>query len=141
MKRFNIIITLSATLGLFSCELDKMPMDQVSDAVFWQKPADFELAANDFYFGLQEVSQYIDMNSDIAFGSGTNDVSDGSYLAPVNSDDWDNPWKFVQSTSYLLKKAEESGLFGRRDRTLESRSAFLPCLQLLEIGENLWRSA
>ena len=31
MKRFNIIITLSATLGLFSCELDKMPMDQVSD--------------------------------------------------------------------------------------------------------------
>ena len=63
MKRFNIIITLSATLGLFSCELDKMPMDQVSDAVFWQKPADFELAANDFYFGLQEVSQYIDMNS------------------------------------------------------------------------------
>ena len=87
MKRFNIIITLSATLGLFSCELDKMPMDQVSDAVFWQKPADFELAANDFYFGLQEVSQYIDMNSDIAFGSGTNDVSDGSYLAPVNSDD------------------------------------------------------
>ena len=79
MKRFNIIITLSATLGLFSCELDKMPMDQVSDAVFWQKPADFELAANDFYFGLQEVSQYIDMNSDIAFGSGTNDVSDGSY--------------------------------------------------------------
>ena len=25
MKRFNIIITLSATLGLFSCELDKMP--------------------------------------------------------------------------------------------------------------------
>ena len=40
MKRFNIIITLSATLGLFSCELDKMPMDQVSDAVFWQKPAD-----------------------------------------------------------------------------------------------------
>ncbi len=78
MKRFNIIITLSATLGLFSCELDKMPMDQVSDAVFWQKPADFELAANDFYFGLQEVSQYIDMNSDIAFGSGTNDVSDGS---------------------------------------------------------------
>ncbi len=30
MKRFNIIITLSATLGLFSCELDKMPMDQKS---------------------------------------------------------------------------------------------------------------
>lgn len=61
-------------------------MDQVSDAVFWQKPSDFELAANDFYFSLMEASQYIDKNSDIAFGSGADDVSDGSYLAPVNPD-------------------------------------------------------
>lgn len=83
---------------------------QLTDAVFWQKPSDFELAANDFYFSLMEASQYIDKNSDIAFGSGADDVSDGSYLAPVNSDDWDEPWKFIQSTSYLLKKAEESGL-------------------------------
>lgn len=110
MRRFNIIIALSATLGLSSCDLDMTPMDQVSDAVFWQKPSDFELAANDFYFSLMEASQYIDKNSDIAFGSGADDVSDGSYLAPVNSDDWDEPWKFIQSTSYLLKKAEESGL-------------------------------
>ena len=112
MRRFNIIIALSATLGLSSCDLDMTPMDQVSDAVFWQKPSDFELAANDFYFSLMEASQYIDKNSDIAFGSGADDVSDGSYLAPVNSDDWDEPWKFIQSTSYLLKKAEESGLTG-----------------------------
>lgn len=104
------MIALSAALGLFSCDLDMTPMDQVSDAVFWQKPSDFELAANDFYFSLMEASQYIDKNSDIAFGSGADDVSDGSYLAEVNSDDWDIPWKFVQSTSYLLKKAEESGL-------------------------------
>ena len=110
MRRFNIIIALSATLGLSSCDLDMTPMDQVSDTVFWQKPSDFELAANDFYFSLMEASQYIDKNSDIAFGSGADDVSDGSYLAPVNSDDWDEPWKFIQSTSYLLKKAEESGL-------------------------------
>ena len=97
MRRFNIIIALSATLGLSSCDLDMTPMDQVSDAVFWQKPSDFELAANDFYFSLMEASQYIDKNSDIAFGSGADDVSDGSYLAPVNSDDWDEPWKFIQS--------------------------------------------
>lgn len=110
MKRFNLIIALSATLGLSGCDLDMEPMDQVSDAVYWQKPSDFEMAANDFYFSLIEPAQYIDMNSDIAFGSGANDVSDGSYLAQVNSNDWDIPWKFVQSTSYLLKKADESGL-------------------------------
>ena len=54
MRRFNIIIALSATLGLSSCDLDMTPMDQVSDAVFWQKPSDFELAANDFYFRSEE---------------------------------------------------------------------------------------
>ncbi len=140
MTRFNIIIALSATLGLSSCDLDMTPMDQVSDAVFWQKPSDFELAANDFYFSLMEASQYIDKNSDIAFGSGADDVSDGSYLAPVNSDDWDEPWKFIQSTSYLLKKAEESGLtddeIGRW-----SRGPFLPGLQLLETGQVLRRGS
>lgn len=110
MKRFDIIIAAFAMLGLSNCDLDMEPMDQVSDAVFWIKPADFQLAANDFYFSLQEVSQFIDENSDIAFGQGTDDVSDGSYIAPVNSTDWDTPWQYIQSTSYLLKKADESGL-------------------------------
>ena len=88
MRRFNIIIALSATLGLSSCDLDMTPMDQVSDAVFWQKPFRFRswppmISTS----ALMEASQYIDKNSDIAFGSGADDVSDGSYLAPVNSDE------------------------------------------------------
>lgn len=113
MKRFNIILTLCVAIGLSSCNdmLDKDPMDQISDATFWKKSSDFELAANDFYFNLREAHLYIDRNSDIAFGSGVNDISDGSYLAPVNSEnDWDLQWKGIQSTCYLLKKAEESGL-------------------------------
>ena len=110
MRRFNIIIALSATLGYLVATWMMTPMDQVFRHRILAKASDFELAANDFYFSLMEASQYIDKNSDIAFGSGADDVSDGSYLAPVNSDDWDEPWKFIQSTSYLLKKAEESGL-------------------------------
>ena len=80
MKRFDIIIAAFAMLGLSNCDLDMEPMDQVSDAVFWIKPADFQLAANDFYFSLQEVSQFIDENSDIAFGQGT----DESATAPIS---------------------------------------------------------
>jgi hypothetical protein len=96
--------------------LEQAPLDQISDASFWTKPADFELAANDFYYNLMYAEQYIDRNSDIAFGSGANDVSDGSYIAPVNSDDWNNAWKGIQATCYLLKKAEESGLTTDIDR-------------------------
>ena len=57
MSRYNIIIALSATLGLSSCDLDMTPMDQVADTVFWQKPSDFEVAAIDFFFSLMESSQ------------------------------------------------------------------------------------
>lgn len=110
MSNIRFVLYLILLLSMFNCNLDKLPMDQISDAVFWKKSSDFELASNDFYFSLMEANQYIDMNSDIAYGSGSNDVSDGSYLAPVNSDEWDIPWKYIQSTSYLLRKAEESGL-------------------------------
>lgn len=118
MKRFNIVRLLPIVLLFTACNdlLDQEPMDQISDASFWNKSEDFQLAANDFYYNLMEAMQYIDRNSDIAFGSGTNDVSDGSYLAPVNSDTWDNAWKGIQSTCYLLKKADESGLTDEIDR-------------------------
>ena len=111
MKRLNIIAALSLSLLLGSCDLLNMePMDQISDVSFWKSSKDFQLAANGFYFSLTTVPQYIDQNSDIAYGSGANDVSDGSYLALVNSGDWDQPYEYIQSTSYLLEKAEQSGL-------------------------------
>ena len=110
MKRFNIVSILCIMVGLSSCDLDLEPMDQISDATFWTKSEDFRLASNDFYWSLMEAFQFIDKNSDIAFGSGTNDVSDGSYLAPVTSETWDTPWKWIHSTNYLLARAEQSGL-------------------------------
>lgn len=110
MKHINIIAILSVVFCMGSCDLNMEPMDQISDVAFWKSSKDFQLAANSFYFSLTEVPQYIDKNSDIAYGMGADDVSDGSYLAPVNSDEWDVPWQYVQSTSYLLKQADNSGL-------------------------------
>jgi hypothetical protein len=95
--------------------LDLTPLDQVSDASFWQKPSDFELAANDFYFNLQEAPEYIDINSDIAFGN-EHTVSNGSYLPQANSPVWQNGYKGVRATNYLLSKAEGSGLGTQIDR-------------------------
>ena len=96
--------------------LDLAPKDQVSDASFWKKPSDFVLAANDFYYSLQGAHNYTDNNSDIAFGQGPNAVSNGSYLASANSTVWDNAYKYIRSTNYLLQKAEESELGVEIDR-------------------------
>ena len=96
--------------------LDLTPEDQISDASFWKTPAHFELAANDFYYALKEVPQYIDNNSDIAFGSGANPVSDGSYLPTANSSVWDNAYKNIRAINYLLQKAPGSNLGSAIDR-------------------------
>lgn len=100
------------------CEksLDLTPKDQLSDASFWKTSDHFQLAANDFYYKLQEAPQYIDINSDIAFGAGANAVSNGSYLAPANSAVWDSAYVGIRGTNYLLMKAEESDLGAEIDR-------------------------
>jgi hypothetical protein len=101
-----------------ACEkdLDLNPKDQVSDPEYWKSSDDFKLAANDFYFSLLEVSQYIDRNSDIAFGGSPNEVSNGAYLVPANDNIWDKSYEFIRTANYLLLKAEESGLGEEIDR-------------------------
>lgn len=112
---FRYILLLLAATG---CEksLDLTPKDQLSDASFWRTPEHFQLAANDFYYKLQEAPEYIDINSDIAFGAGANTVSNGSYLAPANSAVWDSAYVGIRGTNYLLMKAEESDLGAEIDR-------------------------
>ena len=107
-------------LALTGCkkDLDLTPKDQISDASFWKTSNDFQLAANDFYYGLQDVPEYIDNNSDIAFGTGTDaatgddnrSLSNGSYLAQLTSPLWDNSYKYIRATNYLLQKASKSPL-------------------------------
>ena len=113
----NLYKYLLVIVVLAGCKkLDLSPKDQVSDASFWKKPEDFQLAANDFYKGLMEVGVYVDNTSDIAFGGGANSVSNGSYLPTANSTVWDNAFKWIRSTNYLIDKASTSELGTDVDR-------------------------
>jgi starch-binding outer membrane protein, SusD/RagB family len=115
IKKYQFFL-LIILIGSGCKKLDLAPKDQVSDASFWKKPTDFQLAANDFYYGLQGAHNYTDNNSDIAFGSGPNPVSNGSYLPQANSPVWDNSYKWIRATNYLLQKGEGSGLGASIDR-------------------------
>jgi starch-binding outer membrane protein, SusD/RagB family len=117
IKKYKFLLVIVA-LVLTGCnkKLDLIPKDQLSDASFWKQPQDFQLAANDFYYSLKEVPQYIDNNSDIAFGFGANPVSNGSYLPTANSPIWDSAYKWIRSTNYLLQKAAESTLDSQINR-------------------------
>lgn len=119
MIRFkNIYLYLVLALVSMGCkkDLDLNPLDKISDASFWKSSNDFKLFANDFYNGLATAPQYIDNTSDIAFGGGANSISNGSYIPQANSDIWDNSYKWVRATNYLLQKAEESTLGVEIDR-------------------------
>lgn len=113
------LFALLAIVGL-GCnkKLDLNPLNKISDPSYWKTSNDFQLAANDFYFGLQQAPNYTDNNSDIVIGNGNdiaanyanNGVSNGSFLPQSESNLWDNSYKYIRSTTYLLQKAKESGL-------------------------------
>jgi hypothetical protein len=115
-KNICILFFLVAISAGCKKDLDLKPLDQISDASFWKTSNDFRLFANDFYNGLQGAHNYTENNSDIAFGGGPNSVSNGSYLPQANSALWDNSYKYIRATNYLLQKSQESKLGAEIDR-------------------------
>src|SRR5438876_4206106 len=127
MNRLTVTYTGALLMLALGCKgLDLGPKDQVSDASFWKSPDQFKLAANDFYFALRGPDQgggargtYVELNSDIATGSGSSEMSsmsNGSYLPQANSDVWNNAYAGIRATNYLLAKATQAGLGSQIDR-------------------------
>ncbi len=126
MNRLTVAFTGALLLLALGCkDLNLGPKDQLSDASFWKTPDQFRLAANNFYFALRGPDQptarftYVDLNSDIATGSGSSamtSMSNGSYLPTANSDLWTDSYRGIRATNYLLEKASQSGLGSQIDR-------------------------
>ena len=121
----NYIFVILLLMILAGCEksLDLTPKDKISDASFWKSSDHFELAANDFYFSLKGAHNYTDINSDIAFGGGSDpagpplsSVSNGSFLPAANYGLWDDSYEGIRGVNYLINKAEESTLGSEIDR-------------------------
>ncbi|KAA2240754.1 RagB/SusD family nutrient uptake outer membrane protein [Chitinophaga agrisoli] len=126
--KYLLLPLLPFLLAACNKKLDLTPKDQIADTLFWNTPEDFHLAANDFYYDLQAVPEYIDNTSDIAFGTSVGGgvisstgadaraVSNGSYLATLTSPLWDSSYKRIRGTNYLLQKAQSSTLGTDIDR-------------------------
>jgi hypothetical protein len=104
MKRiYSTVGILSIILLSFvGCQdnLDLVSQDSITDATFWKKAADFKLAANDLYNGLDRFG-FEDTESDIAFNN-PNGVSNGSYQPSENSDQWNDSYKYIRATNKIL---------------------------------------
>lgn len=108
MNLKNIIAVLLVVIGTSSCtkDLELYPKDQVSDGSFWNKPKDFELAANAFYGNLPGFAYPRDTESETTFGQGPNSLSNGTYLAPDESGLWNRSYASIRGINYLLKQSD-----------------------------------
>ena len=68
MKKNFLYIAAAAVLGFSSCvELDRYPLEELSDASFWKSPTDAEMAVSDLYPSLPSIYDVDDaINSDDA---------------------------------------------------------------------------
>ncbi|WP_278552321.1 RagB/SusD family nutrient uptake outer membrane protein [Elizabethkingia bruuniana] len=107
MKKNIIYIGLLAlTLGisLVSCNTDRFPETEMSDANFWNTESDVRLAANFFYTtlpGLAETSE--NWSADAYPNNNGNNISDGSRVAPTGSSDY-SYYNIFQANN-LIEKA------------------------------------
>jgi len=120
MNRLTVAYTGALLMLALGCkDLNLGPKDQVSDASFWTNPDQYRLAANDFYYSLLGASNYTEINSDIATGSGNTEmssVSNGSYVPQANDTTWQHAYAGIRATNYMLAKAAQSGLGSQIDR-------------------------
>ncbi|MCX6215788.1 RagB/SusD family nutrient uptake outer membrane protein [Spirosoma sp.] len=117
MKATNYIsfVGVGLVLLLTACEkkfLDLDPLDQPTEAVFFQTPDQFKAAANDFYnkmIGFRPVNSssiydFMDIGSDLTTGTS----SAGQGTNGLNQSDiyWNNPYTYIRANNILLKKVK-----------------------------------
>ena len=110
MKNWNKIIICLLTINLLisGCtdEIDRFPLDTISEQAFFRNEEDFQLFANSFYPSLTEWNLSDNM-SDITRGQGPNIVSNGTIMVTENDNTWNGSYDVVRGTNFLLQKFEE----------------------------------
>lgn len=84
-------------------DLDLTPLDNMSDASYWETADDFKTAASDLYNSLERFG-YDDINSDIAFQN-QNTISNGSYQLSETSTVWTDAYIYIRRVNTILENA------------------------------------
>ena len=108
MKKY--ISTISAFIALLlvisGCQdLDLLPKENLSDPQFWKTPEDYKKAANLLYDRMESFNTN-DNESDIAYGEGPNDISNGSYVANPSDGDWNDRFTDIRNCNKIIEKGE-----------------------------------
>ncbi|MBE7177454.1 MAG: RagB/SusD family nutrient uptake outer membrane protein [Mucilaginibacter polytrichastri] len=99
---FNTVFFCCMLLTACKKDLNLVSEDSITDATFWKTPADFKLAANNLYNGLDRFG-FEDTESDIAFNF-PNTVSNGTQQPQETSDQWSTSYINIRSANTIIEK-------------------------------------
>jgi hypothetical protein len=122
MIRFKNILYLfllsSMATILAGCEdkLNQLPTTSVTDANFWKTPVDLSLACNYLYMALPGhnassnpqfylTATYQEFYGNFGFGSGGNQVSNGTQLVPATSTEWREYYRVIRAANNIIEKS------------------------------------
>ncbi len=99
--RFAFFLCL---FSVFSCEVERLPETSISDQTFWKSETDLIAATNYLYTFLPGFNND-DVWSDDAIGLASNQISDGSRLAPSTDANYSEPYRLIRAANNIIEKA------------------------------------
>jgi len=105
------ILAISASILFFTaCDVERLPETNISDATFWRSESDLKTANNYLYTFLPDFGTE-DNWSDDAFGLASNNISDGSRLAPATAAaDFNNQYLLIRASNNILENGLKQAL-------------------------------
>ncbi len=104
MKSIYKGLLVIGLLCFSACEVDRIPETQISDISFWKSESDVKAATNYLYTFLPGFSTS-EVWSDNAYGVASDQISDGSRLAPATSSDYSAPYQLIRAANNIMEKA------------------------------------
>jgi len=119
MKKNFLYIAAAAVLGFSSCvELDRIPLEELSDGSFWKSATDAEMAVSDLYPSLPSIYEIDDaINSDDAVHGikwAAGNVSKGIY-DPLDMG-WSGSYGAIRQANIILSKIDEVPNYDTADK-------------------------
>ncbi len=104
MKQFKLsyVFLIGVAVLFGGCKLERLPETQFSDANYWNTEADLMNAANRMY--QQLAANWIDNRGDDNMNQTANNISNGSWVIPNTSGDWNNRYDELFTANNILEK-------------------------------------
>lgn len=102
-----ILSTCLLILGMTACDINRLPETSISDATFWRSETDLIAATNYLYTFIPGFNTE-DVWSDDAIGLTSNNISDGSRLAPSTDGNYTTPYQLIRAANNIIEKGPKA---------------------------------